>query len=85
MGHPVTNSRKVTTQDNSGRIDRVAVAVTHQGSHRHVRTHIRAHGSSANRFGTPEGVPGAIRSSSVDMRESLDVFSTFPPVKPAGR
>ena len=35
----------------------MALAVTHQGSLRPVRAHIRAYGSSADRFATPEGSP----------------------------
>ena len=36
---------------------RVALAVARQGSHRPVRARIRAYGSSADRFATPEGSP----------------------------
>src|SRR5262245_39555576 len=36
---------------------RVALAVTRQGSLRPVRARIRAYGSSADRFATPEGSP----------------------------
>ena len=38
-------------------VGRVALAVAHQGSLRPVRAHIRAYGSSADRFAIPEGSP----------------------------
>ena len=75
---------------------RVALAVTHQGSHRPGRARIRASGSSTNSFAI-QLVPEAIRSTYVDMSKeprcvqhvSLDrvCWSTlrFPPPGPLGR
>ena len=62
----------------------MALAVTHQGSHRPGRARIRASGSSTNSFAI-HMVPEAIRSSYVDMRKNLDVFNMFPSIESAGR
>jgi len=43
---------------------RVALAITRQGSHRSVRAHIRAYGSSTSRFAARKGP----RSYSIELR-----------------
>jgi hypothetical protein len=63
---------------------RVALAVTRQGSHRPVRAHIRAYGSSTNRFAIYK-LPEAIQSISGDMLTNLDVFDMFHLIGSAGR
>jgi hypothetical protein len=64
----------------------VALAVTHQGSHRSVRARISAYGSSTDSFTiSPRGVPAVIRTSYGDMRSNLDVFGMVPSIESVRR
>ena len=64
-------------------VGRVALAITRQGSHRSVRAHIRAYGSSTSRFAARKG-PEAIRSSYGDMAWNLEGFRMVPSIESAG-
>ena len=52
--------------------------------HRSVRAHIRAYGSSAGRFATPEGSPWRAVRVPWTGGSNLDGFGLFPSAEPAG-